>query len=937
MKRRAVCLLASGLLFAAWLGLAFGASMHLAGPAQAAADEPDSSASKAKKPAIEDEEEPPLDATPKTSSKSSKKAGPAKAAMEDEEEPPLGSPAKGAPKSAKKAPAPAKAMEDKEEPPLRSTSKSSAGKEPGADAMPDDSEAGDAAEADSGEPVCDIVYWVDKSGEVRSFRAALYPDWLQLPLPANKKYTFRFYAGSKAASPSQTLSGHQIRRIDYYEPRMLHLAAARAALPYERLIQPGEAIDLSMLSATAAERLEALLTSASAEHESAVQQNLRRGTAWMEHAQSPLANALFNVRLGRLDQLLAAQQLDQTQALCEKLYDDLGDASDARRAALRQRFERALLGPAQQALAQGDLAGARRLLGALESHYPREPSAATEKLNKRLEAEAKALLDKAEQAADSDRLRALQLVDAARAAAPELEEIDAFQRRLGLAYAVLECAYPELPESFSPLTATTPAQRHASALLFESLVRWTPDPRLGPHYACQLADGNVTALARGRRFHLPKSPPAKWSDYSDEQPYFCTAADVGWTLKLLRDKSCPGYSATRSRLLAAADPASTGNAFLADIRLARDYWQPMSLMEFPVLPKHCFPAGGSKEEWAAFNASPVGSGPSRLAEHSADRVRFVAHPHYRVAGLPRIREINFHRFSGDETINEIVEGRIHLAYGLTAAQVDKLAQRNKHVQTMRPRSVWFLAPNYRRPGLQNQELRLALAHAIERSAILDGVFRPHGHGGDHAALSGPFPADSWASNRDAPDFAPNRARAFAANALRALGKLPPLTLVYPVSDPNAESACRMIEQQAAKVEIELSPQAVAPGEFADRVLKRHDFDLVYWRQDYRDETFELGPLFDPDPAAQAAGGANFMGVVPDAAMAGFFRELTLHKRFADIREQMFKIHDHVARTAVVIPLWQLDAYVAVDASLAGVSLDPDVLFGDVQHWELKQQ
>jgi hypothetical protein len=29
--------------------------------------------------------------------------------------------------------------------------------------------------------------------------------------------------------------------------------------------------------------------------------------------------------------------------------------------------------------------------------------------------------------------------------------------------------------------------------------------------------------------------------------------------------------------------------------------------------------------------------------------------------------------------------------------------------------------------------------------------------------------------------------------------------------------------------------------------------------------------------------------------------------------------------------------VAVDASLAGVSLDPDVLFGDVQHWEIKQR
>jgi hypothetical protein len=78
-----------------------------------------------------------------------------------------------------------------------------------------------------------------------------------------------------------------------------------------------------------------------------------------------------------------------------------------------------------------------------------------------------------------------------------------------------------------------------------------------------------------------------------------------------------------------------------------------------------------------------------------------------------------------------------------------------------------------------------------------------------------------------------------------------------------------------------------------------------------------------------------MGAVPDAPLAGFFRELALHKRYADVRALMHKIHDHVSRTAAIIPLWQLDAYVAVDDSLAGIALDRNVVFGDVQHWELR--
>jgi len=50
---------------------------------------------------------------------------------------------------------------------------------------------------------------------------------------------------------------------------------------------------------------------------------------------------------------------------------------------------------------------------------------------------------------------------------------------------------------------------------------------------------------------------------------------------------------------------------------------------------------------------------------------------------------------------------------------------------------------------------------------------------------------------------------------------------------------------------------------------------------------------------------------------------------------MHKIHDHVARTAAIIPLWQLDVYVAIDDSLQGIALDPNVLFGDVRQWELR--
>ena len=42
--------------------------------------------------------------------------------------------------------------------------------------------------------------------------------------------------------------------------------------------------------------------------------------------------------------------------------------------------------------------------------------------------------------------------------------------------------------------------------------------------------------------------------------------------------------------------------------------------------------------------------------------------------------------------------------------------------------------------MKDDDLRLALAHAIDRPAILDAVFRIAGQASDHTELTGPFPA-----------------------------------------------------------------------------------------------------------------------------------------------------------------------------------------------------
>jgi hypothetical protein len=53
---------------------------------------------------------------------------------------------------------------------------------------------------------------------------------------------------------------------------------------------------------------------------------------------------------------------------------------------------------------------------------------------------------------------------------------------------------------------------------------------------------------------------------------------------------------------------------------------------------------------------------------------------------------------------------------------------------------------------------------------------------------------------------------------------------------------------------------------------------------------------------------------------------------------MHKIHNHVARNALVIPLWQLDTFIAISSSVVipNNRLNPFAPYCNVQEWSLRK-
>jgi ABC-type transport system substrate-binding protein len=202
------------------------------------------------------------------------------------------------------------------------------------------------------------------------------------------------------------------------------------------------------------------------------------------------------------------------------------------------------------------------------------------------------------------------------------------------------------------------------------------------------------------------------------------------------------------------------------------------------------------------------------------------------------------------------------------------------------------------------------------------------------AIHGPFPPDSWAANPNLAPWNPGQARTFADRARAELGNLlTGLDLVYPTGDPAVENACKAIQQQAAGVGLEINLVPIRAFEYYNRVAFSHNFDLAWWRHDFADATFWLGPLLDP--AEIPPGGANLLGYEPDAPMSGLLQDLKQLKQFGSIRRATHAIGDRVHELALVIPLWQLHVYVALAPTVSHAELDPIYLFNRVEDWRLE--
>ena len=280
-------------------------------------------------------------------------------------------------------------------------------------------------------------------------------------------------------------------------------------------------------------------------------------------------------------------------------------------------------------------------------------------------------------------------------------------------------------DAFNPLVTTTYyAQELDNHALYTPLVQYDeqlqPMPWLAESWEMLGDTGVVFTLRQDVRWH-------------DGQPV--TAEDVKFTF----DRAKEPTSASLLGSVFLKDVASAEVLGPNSIRFtfARPHAQALEDFWWAPVPRHVLESVPAAQlQSAPFNRSPIGSGPFRLEQWTAnDRVVLLRNPDFPAAlGGPAASERVILRIIPEPTtmLTELFTGGVHVDVALLPEQASTVEENQPTRLLAYPgRTVFYLGWNNARAPLDDPAVRRALAAAVDREGIISGLL----HGRARAASS----------------------------------------------------------------------------------------------------------------------------------------------------------------------------------------------------------
>ena len=311
-----------------------------------------------------------------------------------------------------------------------------------------------------------------------------------------------------------------------------------------------------------------------------------------------------------------------------------------------------------------------------------------------------------------------------------------------------------------------------------------------------------------------------------------TAEDVVYSFERILDPDS-GY-AYRSQI-ETIDQVTAIDDLSVEFKLNRVTGPFEIYMAFPgssIVPKDLVESG-----WD-LNAQPVGSGPFRFVSYAPrDSIVFERNDDYYEEGRPYFDGMVYRVISDPTALsNGLKSGEIHFSNEVPPKDWNAITSQAGMIDaSIEGSRYYWMVPNHERGVLGDPLVRQAVAHALNRSAIVRGAF----YGQATPIVGGVIPEWNW-GYADLDVFAPEgdieKAKALLEEAGVAPGTSISLTMVS--SWPPMMSMAPIIQANLSQIGFNAQIDTMEVPRYWDEVWGPSNFDLtvMYW----------LSPLADPD-------------------------------------------------------------------------------------------
>lgn len=471
------------------------------------------------------------------------------------------------------------------------------------------------------------------------------------------------------------------------------------------------------------------------------------------------------------------------------------------------------------------------------------------------------------------------------------------------------------PSNLNPLLSTDAGASKIQGLIFNGLFRVNTELDLVPDLA-----ESYTVSEDGLTYTFKLKQNVKWHDGAR-----FSADDVLFTFDRLLDPKT--NTVRRNGYVINGSPIAVKkiDSHTVEIKLPETFAPFLMRMAMEIIPKHLLE--NEDINTAAFNRNPIGTGPFIFETwQTAQYLTMKKNPNYFGDG-PKLDGVIAKIIPDENTaLVALTKGELHMN-GIPPKEVEKMrAKKNIDVYEYEDLLYTYLAFNTRHPVFKDLKIRQAVAHAINKDAIVRGVLKGFGKPAHipAAPVSWAYPDESTFTVYE---YNPEKSKQLLKDAgytynknsqfFEKDGTVLEYTIITNQGNESRNKAAQIIQQFMTQIGVKVNIQLMEWSAFLKVVnapTDQKDFDAVI-----------LGWSLGLDPDAKSIWhseefpkGFNFVGYANkevDRLIDAGRRELEKEKRKA-IYAQMYT---HIAEDLPYVFLYYPRVIVGVDTHVKGLA------------------